>query len=227
MVREYYPITSSLRELQRRYPWPHEKPNVPFDRRGWCQAEQRGSILELLPVRPQLILEIGSFMGASLRFMMEASPGSFFIAIDPLTGSFGFETDRRIRAPLKDFLTSNCWPYRDRLVIIQKNSAEALPELLGLQIAPDMAYIDGFHDYAHVKEDIDGCLSLNPRMILFGDDYHAEPYDGLRRAVKESAEKFQRRFVCLHNYLWQLADTSSSEPRPSRSVGRLHDARTR
>jgi hypothetical protein len=201
---EYYPITPALQTLQARYPWPAESPNLPFDRRRWFAPIHMRALLDHLPERPLLILEIGSYMGASLRFMMEASPGSFFIAIDPLDEMIAAERAPHIRRPLGDFLVSNCWPYRDRLVIVPKRSVDALPELRQLGIAPDVAYIDGAHDYVNVKGDVDGCLALNPDIILLGDDYGHPAYEGLRRAVHESADASRRRVVCLQEYLWGL-----------------------
>jgi hypothetical protein len=105
---EYYSITPALLELQRRYPWPSESPNLPFDRRRWFDGTHMRSILDLLPKGPLLILEIGSYLGASLRFMMEASPASFFVAVDPLSGSIPSGSDRTVRVPFKDMLISNC-----------------------------------------------------------------------------------------------------------------------
>lgn len=204
LPHEYYAIPPAVRELQHRYPWPQESPNLPFDRRRWFATIHMRALLDLLPDRPLLVLEIGSYMGASLRFLMEVTPSSFFVAIDPLDEIIASEHPPHLRRPLADFLVSNCWPYRDRLVIIPKRSVEALPELRQLGVAPDLAYIDGAHDYVNVKADVDGCLALNPDMLLLGDDYGHPAYEGLRRAVQEAADASQRRVVCLQGYLWGL-----------------------
>jgi hypothetical protein len=83
-------------------------------------------------------------------------------------------------------------------------SRDALSELRSLGVKPELAYIDGAHDYESVRADIRGCVALNERMILLGDDYRKPEYDGLRRAVDLAARESGRVAKCLHGYLWGL-----------------------
>ena len=199
------PVDAPLEALRERYPWPDVCPNNPFDRRGWFGEPHMTAFLRFLPKKPSLILEIGSFLGASLRFMMEIRPGSFFIAVDP----FGIMQQHETGIKVYDFRScfyTNCWNYRDRLIAVTRDSADALPELGELGVRPDVAYIDGLHNYAAVSRDARLSLALNPDALLIGDDY-SDPESvkcGLRTAVAEIAQETGRSLEVVGDHVWVL-----------------------
>jgi len=208
--RESFPIDEPLRQLASRYPWPQVCPKNPFDRRGWFADTHREALLRFLPKRPALILEIGSLLGASLRFMMEIRPGSFFISVDPFSIARHGPAGIRVH-DFRDNFYVNCWNYRDRLIAVPKESADALPELGELGVRPDAVYIDGQHNYAAVMRDARLTLSLNRDALLIGDDY-SDPESvkcGLQLAVKQLAQETGRELQTVDGHVWIL------EPRAS------------
>jgi Methyltransferase domain len=208
-ARESLPITPALRQLSERFPWPERCPSNPFDRRGWFSELHMQAFLRLLPREPALILEVGSFLGASLRFMMEIRPGSFFIAMDP----FRMAREQKNGLHVYDFRNNfytNCWNYRDRLVAIPQRSPEAFPVLQELGVRPDVVYIDGLHNYGAVMNDARWSLALNPRVLLIGDDY-SDPESiacGVRDAVAEIARKTGRELEVVGGHVWVLPPRS-------------------
>lgn len=203
--RQSLPITEPLRRLAERFPWPEECPPNPFDRRGWFSQPHMNAFLRFLPPQPSLILEVGSFLGASLRFMMECRPGSFFIAMDP------FRITKELKNGLhvydfRDAFYTNCWSYRDRLIAIPRESPEAFPVLAELAVRPDVVYIDGLHNYGAVMRDAKWSLALNPRALLIGDDY-SDPESiacGLQDAVAELARETGRELHVVDGHVWVL-----------------------
>ena len=203
--RESFPIDEPLQRLASRYPWPQVCPKNPFDRRGWFAETHRQALMRFLPERPALILEIGSFLGASLRFMMEIRPGSFFISVDPFSIVRHGPAGIRVH-DFRDNFYVNCWNYRDRLIAVPKESADALPELRELGVRPDVVYIDGQHNYAAVLRDARLTLSLNPDALLIGDDY-SDPESvacGLQLAVKQLAQETGRELQIVDGHVWIL-----------------------
>jgi hypothetical protein len=199
------PPSAPLRQLAQRFPWPERCPDNPFDRRGWFSELHMQAFLRLLPREPSLILEVGSFLGASLRFMMEIRPDSFFIAMDP----FRFSSEQKNGLHVYDFRNNfytNCWNYRDRLVAIPLESPEGFPVLSELGVRPDVVYIDGLHNYASVKGDARSSLALNPDVLLIGDDY-SDPESitcGLRDAVADVARETGRQLEVIGEHVWVL-----------------------
>jgi hypothetical protein len=206
---DYLPTAEPLRQLAARYPWPEQCPTNPFDRRGWFSEPNRQALMQFLPHEPCLILEVGSFLGASLRFMMELRPGSFFIAVDPFSIVLEEANSLEI-CDFRDNFYANCWNYRDRLIAVPEEYADAFPILKQLGVRPDVAYIDGEHTYAAVKADATRTLELNPDALLIGDDY-SDPTSisyGLRAAVTELCRETGRRLHVIGGHVWVL----ESEP---------------
>jgi hypothetical protein len=202
---ESLPITEPLRQLARRFPWPQRCPGNPFDRRGWFSETHMRAFLQFLPREPSVILEIGSFLGASLRFMMEIRPGSFFIAVDPFSMS-KTEREGTCLYDFRDNFYANCWNYRDRLVAIPHVSQVAFPVLRELEVRPDVVYIDGVHTYHAVKGEAQHALEINPHALLIGDDY-SDPSAiacGVRDAVAEVAASTGRQLQLVDEHVWAL-----------------------
>ena len=75
--------TTSIDALRSRFPWPARRPDVPAV--PWVMDYGgRDLIKHLIATRkPRVILEIGAFVGGSVRQWLEVSPDVTVVAIDP------------------------------------------------------------------------------------------------------------------------------------------------
>lgn len=119
---------ASLARLKEMYPWPATRPAVsPID---WAM-DGGGRSLVTDAIRKhnlKVILEVGVFLGGSLRTWLEASPDVVVLAVDPWEGTWGGVARRfghpeyaeqldRDNGPYESFLSS-LWEYRDRVIPI-------------------------------------------------------------------------------------------------------------
>lgn len=130
------------------------------------------------------IVEIGSYLGRSTRALADNTQG-WVLAVDDFGGPRDVEvTDR------KDIYASflrNIEGVEDKVHICREdfdkvNPAEHDPPF-------DMIFIDGEHNYASVRRDIEKWQPyLSPGGILCGHDFHPR-YKGLVQAIFELFEK--------------------------------------
>lgn len=189
-------------------------------RRGRGQREQSVKMTEKLSLRtgsqfadlievvkPELIVEVGSWHGASIiRFLQESdrlSLGTRAICIDRWLGSPEHWMDENpngewafsqmavsggepqfiesFRSNVKDF------GFEDRIEIFRATSESGLPYLAKLGLKADLVYIDGDHSRAAVNRDIQLSRLLSQaghETIISGDDW---TWVGVRRAVISNA----------------------------------------
>ena len=65
---------SNLQSLRDRYPWPSEKPAVPPNMNGWFQTPNQKMLSQLCSDQPQVVVELGSWLGLSARFFLDIAP---------------------------------------------------------------------------------------------------------------------------------------------------------
>lgn len=171
------------------------------DLQGWGAADP---IFEqvMREVEPGVVIEVGSWKGASLVRMHELQPGAQFICVDTWLGSHTVwlsEDDRprlRLRGGYPDL-------YRQFVFNVLAAGADVFPlpmtsvagaEVLErLGVVADLVYIDGSHDEADVKADLAGYWKLlRPGGIIFGDDYHSH-FPGVVKAVDSFSRKREVR----------------------------------
>jgi hypothetical protein len=173
------PLTvEDIQILKATYPWPQKRPD--FRPEHWL-LDGGGKDLILSRIgrgATFLILEIGSFLGSSIKIWLNASPNVYVIAIDPWEGEWWIEyakTHGRHQlaeqfswnnGPYLTFLSS-LWDYQDRLFPVQGKSPDKLYELENLGIIPDLIYFDS--DKTGV--DIEIAHQLFPDALLTGDDW--------------------------------------------------------
>ena len=75
-------MINGLAQLRRRYPWPDTMPEVQPDDHGWFQDCNARLLRRFLGPRTRLIVELGSWLGKSARFMLAAAPRATVICID-------------------------------------------------------------------------------------------------------------------------------------------------
>lgn len=160
--------------------------DLPFDDHGWFsnQGQIETCINEL---KPTTVIEVGSWLGASTRFIAERLPiGSKLYAVDTWLGSQNEELHQQ--DPRRPFLyqlfLSNVKHagLTDVIVPIRMDSIEASK---ALNMKADLIYLDASHDTESVHNDI---MAWFPHLIqggiFCGDDWH---WTSVRDAVIQAA----------------------------------------
>lgn len=158
----------------------YRKPAVNID--GWM-SEAELDWLAMQAGRAKVILEIGVWKGRSTHALCSGTAGTVFAvdawpypAITPAYWELHQEGKGRkaviaeCRANLADHLAGG------RLFIIEMDSIgflESAARLLFAHRKPDFVFIDGNHDPAHVRREIELCREnlLAPGGVLCGHDY--------------------------------------------------------
>ena len=184
----------NIETLAQIYRFPETRPDLPFDGGGWPNCVEENIFRDTLNERTKVYVELGTWLGASLRLALEMAPNAIGIAIDTWRG------DRYIRAPEHDAFAiynqflANQWEYRHRVIPITANSWEGLRLIDAFGITPDVIYIDASHEYEDVYKDIKTALELFPTAVICGDDY--QPFfDGVIRAVDELAQIHKKNAI--------------------------------
>lgn len=153
-------------------------------------------------VRPQSIIEVGSWKGHSANHMADvcraANIQCKIICIDTFLGAVehwvlpgAFETLRikNGRPTVFECFLGNTIARgnTEYLLPLTMDSANAAQVLQHYNYKADLIFIDAAHDYDDVIADIEGYLPLlSERGVIFGDDYQYEP---LARAVHDMANR--------------------------------------
>jgi len=201
-------MTKEIEELARRYPWPETKPDLPFDGQGWFGWCHKAMMDVVLPKDYGVtVIELGSWLGLSTRFILSSATTATVLAIDHWRGDESIlkdadeETKNKMPVLYETFL-SNCWKYKDRLVPMRTTTIEGLREIKALGIKPSFIFLDASHQYEDVKEDMDEIWRLYPDVRLGGDDYGGK-WEGVKKAVDEFASR-AGRVVCLAEHAWTI-----------------------
>ena len=177
---------NGLEILQKKYPWPYERPSVPVDMHGWFynQAQLEG----ILTAKMTLIVELGSWLGSSTRFILDHAENAVVIAVDHWKGDADIthsEDLSKIPTLYETFIT-NCWQYRKRLIPVKNTTLNGLQEVFDCGLIPDLVYVDASHDYDSVTKDLEKTYKLFPSTIITGDDWESP-------VVSKAAKDFVNR----------------------------------
>jgi len=162
-----------MNALKKQFPYPAEKPMVPANHHGWLSECNK----QVLAGRKNIniILEIGSWLGMSARFLCESYPKAQVICVDHWQGSSEHIRDYPEYLPtLYETFIVNCWKYRDRITPVKLRSLDAIELISSLDIEPDLVYIDGSHDFLSVFADLEMCYINFKNAQIVGDDWHIE-----------------------------------------------------
>lgn len=176
-------ISYSLDTLRDKYSWPESKPLVQPDWESqFCNAKP---MRELLYKRPdiKLIVELGSWLGGSSRFILYWAPQATLIAIDHWKGSpehFAREYWANKLPTLYETFLVNCWGFKERLIPMRTTTLEGLQEIYDAGLKPDLFYVDASHDFDSVMAELEKITTLFPEAYITGDDWNLVP---VRRAV--------------------------------------------
>ncbi|KAK7275421.1 hypothetical protein RIF29_16537 [Crotalaria pallida] len=164
--------------------------------KGWGS---NGAVFENLirKVRPRVIVEVGTFLGASAIHMAELTQRlgleTQILCIDDFRGWAGFRDQFKNIAMLNgDVLLYYQFLYNvavfnrtGSILPVPFSSGSALRKLCELGVFADLVEIDAGHDFLSAWADINrGYRILRPGGVIFGHDYFiAADNRGVRRAV--------------------------------------------
>lgn len=199
--------------------FPETMPRHTKFKHGWFLETHERVFNQVIKPDTKVIVEIGSWYGASARWLAENSPEEAKIyAIDLWDDDFILNDDhyngdkghisKMLRAhPLYATFLVNVWDLKDKIIPMRMDSIKGLKYLKGLGIEPDIIYIDGDHHYEAAKRDISNALHIFPRAIIVGDDYGN--YEDVRRAVHECAIDNLKQIHVDFNHCWTYAPINS------------------
>ena len=147
--------------------WPD---NIPCERKPcdyWLWDDVREGLDKLVNGSTRCYCELGSWCGASARYVAERAKHATIWCIDTWDGR-GLEQHPDADKCLQLF-QANLWPYRDRVFMIQARTTDGVLEVCQV---PDVIYIDAEHTQAAVSADLAACQMLWPTAIICGDDYN-------------------------------------------------------
>jgi len=166
----------------------------------WLDDKQAGNGSEVLrrlakevveqePEREKVIVEVGSFVGASAKiFAKELDGKGKLYCVDTWNGSPNDPSGMLTnwiggRNALYDQFRKNLAPYLDRTVVtVTERSVTAAEKLKAIGVEADLVFIDA--DHTRTAEDIAAWLPLvRPGGIICGHDYNPGVFDGVVRDV--------------------------------------------
>jgi len=202
-----------------------------LDLQGW--GADRPIFAQLMEqVRPEVVIEIGTWKGASLMRMhglaRELELGTQFICVDTWLGSSEHWLSAKDRARLR---LRGGYPdlYRQFIFnLIASNATDVFPfpmtslaaaqVLSRLGVQADLIYVDAGHDEREVFADLSSYFSLlRTDGVIFGDDYDAH-WPGLVRAVDRFFANHQLQPV-IEKSMWLVRNIEGTQTPASRFVG--------
>lgn len=179
----------------------------PLDLQGWgFESPIFEAVIK--NIKPKLIIEVGSWKGASAlqmaKFLKQEGINGEIICVDSWLGTadtwwhrddISFGRARQFGRPTvyHQFIANIIHTENTDVIIpLPSDSLSAAQFLKAKGVQADMIYIDAGHDYTHCLQDIKaywGALRLGGVMI--GDDYSLA-WPGVVRAVHEFAESTGR-----------------------------------
>jgi len=155
--------------------WPSTKPDVAPDHHGWLASDTKRLFADLLNHHTKQVVEIGSWLGLSARFILDHAPHAHLYCVDTWRGSpeHHRKAEYRSRLPrLYETFLVNVWEHRDRLTPVRCDSVIGMRHLANrLNVRPEMVYIDADHSAAGVSRDLRTALNLWPAARIVGDDW--------------------------------------------------------
>lgn len=189
--------------LAARNPWPAVRPDVELDDQPFFGAGNARLLGRLLRRPMNVILELGSWVGAgSTRFFLEHSD-ALLICNDTWRGDSPELIQvwgHKIPILYETFCRNN-WYDRDRIVPLRMDTMDGLREVAESGILPDLIYVDANHSYDAVMAQLDLIYKLFPCSIVTGDDFEYWPL--VWKAVTDFTEKYSIQLVNDEN-CWML-----------------------
>lgn len=187
-----------LEEFRHTHPWPELKPTVAArEREGWLFPSTQEMLARFLSTETKLVIELGSWLGLSTRFIASRAPRATVIAIDHWKGSPEHQHDpglSELLPKLYETFLVNCWNDRARIIPVRSGTLEGLERVARHGLQPDLIYVDADHRFEGVTADLQAIGRLFPRAIIVGDDWN---WEGVRRAATAFSNATDRRLEAL------------------------------
>lgn len=177
--------SESVVDLRALAQWPDSMPAVKPFMHGWFFAEP---VLErFCDGETRLIVELGSWLGKSARWLCNRCPSATVVCVDHWLGCPELEHQWGwIIGTSYETFCRNLWEYRDQIVPLRMKSVPGLELLAEHGAEPDLIYIDAAHDFESVKADVETCVRLFPNAQLVGDDWN---WKGVERGVLAAMDR--------------------------------------
>lgn len=183
----------------------------PFDDFGWFGIENQQTIKKIIKKNNvQTVVELGSLLGKSTRFIAECLPENGKVyAVDHWLGSIEHNNPKKINVyPKLDTLyerfLSNIIHVNlcHKIIPIRATTLEAV-DLIFEQ--PDLVFVDASHEYEDVLNDLEAWYPrVRKNGILCGDDWDWGKDFPIQKAVKHFAEKNNLKYVVLCGKMWVI-----------------------
>ncbi len=181
-------------------PYANLETRFPRDLQGWDSDNPLFKQV-ISDIRPALIVEVGTWKGASAIHMAgicrQLGLDAEIVCIDTWLGNWQHWARRdgvgsRVDLRLKNGLPHLYYQFMSNVLIERMDDIITPLPLTGIagaelfahyELRPDIVYVDGDHEYEAVISDLRGWLArLSDRGVLIGDDYM---WPGVERAVRE------------------------------------------
>ena len=196
----------------------------PFPPRDWLVAGTQELLARSASPTTRLVVEVGSWLGRSTRFLAGRAPNAHIVAIDHWLGSAEHRQDAEL-APwlpqLYETFLAECWDYRHQIIPVRANSLEGMRRVAEAGLEPDLVYIDADHSFHAVYADVTAALDLFPQATIVGDDWD---WESVRSAVLRILA--DRRLSCerLDNG-WRIVRKTQAPPRTPEGGMSLSEAK--
>ncbi|MFI5457154.1 MAG: class I SAM-dependent methyltransferase [Isosphaerales bacterium] len=182
--------------------WPEERPQVqePPPAPGWLGDGASALLARELSEQTRLVVELGSWVGLSTRFIADHAPHAVVIAVDHWAGSPEHQrkpTWKAMLPTLYETFLALCWDYRHRVIPLRMTTLEGLRVVAGHGLEPDLIYVDAEHSDVAVTGEIELIRRSFPRAAIIGDDYD---WPGIAPAMADAARR--------HNLVLETAGTA-------------------
>lgn len=184
-----------------------------MDLEGWNSDHELFAKL-VHQVKPEVIIEVGTWKGASACHMAELTRdlGTKIYCVDTWLGDpdprFKYHINYEVGAAFRQFCFNVTKKgFADRIYPIPQTSAGAAPILMSHGIMAGLVYIDGDHSYEMCYQDMENYLPfVMDGGFLFGDDFRDYP------AVKMAVSRFafeNNKIVGTSGPAWVLMDRNA------------------
>ena len=196
-------LTPKLNGSQADLPYPYNSIEVlPFNAHAFFGKPQSEGLKQVIGrYNPKIVVEIGSYLGASTRFIAKLLPEDVLVyAVDHWLGDVSWHFENQ----------SICYQQFLSNVIHAKLCHKSIPMKMTsleaakiVEVRPDLVFIDGSHDYTSVYEELTAWYPyVKGHGTLCGDDYHWGKSHPVKKAVNQFAREHNLKVKLVHNWFW-------------------------
>jgi len=173
---------------------------------GWLSEENKRNLAGILQdIDEPLVIEIGTWLGLTTKYMLDLRKDLRIITIDSFRGSEEHHKNQEwkkiLDAGLMKQAQRNLWDYRKRCCILKRWSVLGLQYLLSNKIKPDLIFIDGSHSIIDVYLDIILSMVFFKDAIICGDDVN---WPGVRAALSKIQKEENISSIYENGSFWRI-----------------------